>query len=268
MRIVTFCLLSFCFFSTFPLKAQEKEKSKSVSFILHNSYDYPLLKLNQKGEIDSGILVDVAHGIAKVLNKKPNFLNISRARIDQYLIEGRADLSCYARKEWTKNPDDFFWSDELYQVENLVVYKNTTTPIKKISDLQNKRIGTLLNYKYPETADISYTSDGAINMANNFEKLLKNRVEYIFTDSMYYYNLKDEILEKNKIQLEKFTKSKFSILCRLSKKSEISLAELNRSIKTLKERNFFQLTIRKYSPKYQSREKYQTETLFKIAIAE
>lgn len=245
------------------------EKNKTINFIIHNSYDYPLVKLDSYGNLVSGILKDIANEIGQQLNRVPTFSMTSRGRIDLQLLEGKSDLSCYARKEWVKSPQDFYWSDELYNVENLVVFKKSAPPISKISDLKKKRIGTLVNYKYPEVDQVlganSYQADTTINMTANFEKLMKDRVQYIFTDSMYYYNLKDDFLLNYKVELDKFTVSKFPILCRLSKKSSISLSQLNEAIKVLRKRNFFEMTIRKYSPTYQSWELENKNYQFKIA---
>lgn len=266
-----FAFLFFIIISYLPSLscATTVERNKTINFIIHNSYDYPLAKLDSRGNLVSGILMDIANEIGQQLNRTPAFTMTSRGRIDQLLLDGKSDLSCFARKEWVKSPQDFFWSDELYKVENLVVFKKSAPPISSVSDLKKKRIGTLVNYKYPEVDQAlganSYQADTTINMTANFEKLMKNRVQYIFTDSMYYYNLKDGFLLNYKVELEKFTLSKFPILCRLSKKSTITLSELNQAIKVLRKRNFFEMTIRKYSPTFQSWDIEDKNYQFKVA---
>lgn len=135
--------------------------------------------------------------------------------------------------------------------------------------MKKKRIGSLVNYKYPEMdqalGENGYIIESTISMSANFEKLLKNRIQYILTDSMYYYNLKDEILLNQKIDLHKFTISKFPVRCRLSKKSQLSLEVLNLAIGNLKKKKFFETTIKKYSPTFQSRKFYKKNNYLKLA---
>ncbi len=271
MRILLFVVTIISYFNSVGVFSAENHlNSKNLKFIFHNSYDYPLMKLDSNGNIESGILKDIAVEISHQLGSSQKIIFTSRGRIDQMLIDGIADLSCYARKEWTKNPDLYEWSEPLFNIEELVIYKSTTPAISKIEDLKNKRIGTLINYKYPEVEEKlgahSFIADNAINMSASFEKLLKDRVQYIFTDSMYYYNLKTDIFLQQKIILEKFVLSKTPILCRLSRKSKINISDLNSVIKKLKREHFFENVIKKYSPTYQSLEQKIESRFYKIAI--
>lgn len=265
-----FFALFFLFNQTISLAGEIKENAHHINFIFHNSYDFPLIKLNASGNIESGILKEIAIEISRHLNKPHKFILTSRGRIDQMLLDGIADLSCYARREWTATPEDFLWSEPIFNIEELVVYKSTSPPIDSILSLKNKRLGTLINYKYPEVENAlgpnSFIADSAINMIASFEKLIKDRVQYIFTDSMYYYNLKKEIYLNHKVNLDKFVLSKAPIHCRLSKKSQIKIENLNSTIITLKKNNFFENIIKKYSPAYQTLETHKSENSSKIAL--
>lgn len=136
--IVTFLL----FFSA-PLWAK-----KSVTLNI-STKGYPPYLLIDKPLGKQGIMIDVFQKVMKQLDYKVELVSVRRKRVDHYIKTGKLDATPRA-VEWTKNPNDFIFTEPVLLAKDvLFVQKDSTIVYKDLEDLKGKVIGARTGYRYP-----------------------------------------------------------------------------------------------------------------------
>ncbi len=227
-----------------PLNANE------LNWIIGESNSLPLA-LVEKGIVKEGILKEVAEAISKDLNKKLVFVVLPRGRVIQFLEEGSADGLCYIRPEWfKKDKDKLNWTDVLFINREIIVQRAGGKEIESFKELVGQPVGTVLNYSYEKLESLvgeSIKRSNAPNMISNLLKLENERTQYAITDEFsfrYFLNQKSERL-KIYHQLG-LVVEELEIRCALSKKSKVTLDEVNSAIAKLKKKGVIEEVLKKY----------------------
>jgi len=137
-------ILLFSLFMFFNIHADNK------TIVLNmGGKDYPpylILKDDKKPE---GIMYEVLQSIASKYNYVVVPARVPRKRVTLFIINGKLDATPRA-KQWTKNPDDFLFTDKIIDFKDLIFYLKTNKLIfNDVKDLFGKRISTHTGYKYP-----------------------------------------------------------------------------------------------------------------------
>ncbi len=233
-------LLFFCF----------SAHGKDLRWIIGESNTLPLA-LVEKGQIKEGILKDVAESLAKDLKRKLVFVVLPRGRVVQYLQEDRADGLCYIRPEWFKDDKEKLqWTDVLFTNREIVIQRLGSKEIESFKELKGKEIGTVLNYTYGKLESLigePIKRSDAPNMSSNFLKLESERTQYAVTDEFSYrYFLLQRIERKKTLSQSAVIVDDLEIRCALSKKSSVSLAQVNRSLLKMNKSGHIDEVLRKY----------------------
>jgi polar amino acid transport system substrate-binding protein len=217
---------------------------------VNSNYTMPLVEIKNPSmgpELERGILKDIGEAIFSELKIKPVWLLLPKNRVAPSLIAGDVAIICHLNEVWQpKIKDDVYWSQPLYTSTNVIVHLGKK-PITKIKDLRGERIGTVVNFIYQKLDD-EFTSkkiireDGTSN-ETNIQKLTHGRVNYIIMSNLEfnYYNGIYPQLEASDLKLDSVETK-----CALSKRANISLAQLNKAIDTIKKNGTLQKILKTY----------------------
>lgn len=184
---VIFALLFSC-----PSYSQKEPQELTILFHAGNS---PPFAFTENGKIVGGIIRDIGDELGKRLNINISYFFTSRSRLDQDLIDGKADLSLINNRDWTPQPDKFFWGKPIFQERDVLLSRRSTPLIRGIGQLKGKRVGTIFSYVYPTLdkyfLDKEIFRDDVYQLEQNFRRLEKGNIDYLVdSDILINYELK------------------------------------------------------------------------------
>ncbi|HEX5755167.1 MAG TPA: transporter substrate-binding domain-containing protein [Arenimonas sp.] len=141
----------------------------------------PFVLYDSDGRFRGGIAKDIIDQFARALAIKPQYLDLPRARVVPELLRGGIDAACFLAPAWVERPGRLQWSPSLFHIRQVIVSPASASPVRRADDLFGKRVGTLLNYTYPELQP--FFADGRIQRADapseasNLAKLQRGRIE-------------------------------------------------------------------------------------------
>jgi polar amino acid transport system substrate-binding protein len=237
---------------TFSLGAFAKEPPPGAAYYgVNTDYAMPLVELKRTqqdpAELECGILKDLGEAIFKELGLKPLWFLLPKRRVAPSLISGDVSIICHLNEVWQPAIyKDVYWSKELYQSTNLIVFVGKK-PIKKIKDLYGERIGVVLNFIY-QSLDAYFKSGDIIrengpNNESNVQKLLHGRLQFAVMS-----NLEFEFFKKTYPNLESVDLGMDTVMtkCALSRKSKITIEQLNKAIDTIKRNGTLEKILKTY----------------------
>jgi polar amino acid transport system substrate-binding protein len=148
----------------------------------------PFALYDDRGRFAGGLARDVLDPMARALGLRPVYLNLPRARVVPWLRAGAIDGACFLAPEWVAEADTLRWSPVLFRIRQVIVSPPGARPVTAPQALFGKRLGTLLNYTYPELQP--YFADGRIRRADgrtfeaNIAKLGRGRIDAFLNDDI------------------------------------------------------------------------------------
>jgi polar amino acid transport system substrate-binding protein len=204
-----------------------------IVFIAATNHTMPLSHFDE-GRLDGGILKDLGDSIAKRLGRRAVYVSVPPKRVPIMLASGDADSVCYVMPHWIEG--DFNWSKPLIPSSGVLVARTDAPVVSNLSDLADKRVGTVLGYRYPNFDDAlgkHFSREDAPVMASNLNKLQAGRMQYAIMEKMTIQFLLRTAESSNvRVDLEF---SPIKAHCAFSLKSHIKFAEANRAINSLVE---------------------------------
>lgn len=241
--MILFVLRFLCLLFAFA----EPVKNPTVFVGISADFSMPLVSYSEplsNPKIQGGIFKEQSAAICKELQVTPTWILLPKLRLGEETIAGKIDFYCHANQAWWKvyPTDSVLWSKELYPSRNyLVALSGSHKSAKAIGDFKGENVGTLSNFFYVGLDEAFQQKhlfrDDAADSENNVQKLLHHRVDYIILADMEfeYYQRKYPALEKMD-----FPMPPIGLRCVLSKKSKITLEDLNKAIDKLKKSGEFQ----------------------------
>ncbi|MGH8029767.1 MAG: substrate-binding periplasmic protein, partial [Arenimonas sp.] len=148
----------------------------------------PFALYDGRGAFAGGIARDVIEPLADALGLRAEFLDLPRARVEAWLREGRIDGACFLAPAWVARPEALRWSPVLFHIRQVIVSPPGAASVAGPDALFGKRLGALLNYRYPELQP--YFADGRIHrsdapsFASNIAKLERGRIDAFLNDDI------------------------------------------------------------------------------------
>jgi polar amino acid transport system substrate-binding protein len=156
----------------------------------------PYALYDRDGTFAGGIARDIIDPLGRQLGLRVEYLNLPRARVERWLHDGRVDAACFLAPDWVAEPARVHWSPVLFHIRQVVVSPPGASPVASPQALYGRRLGTQLNYTYPELQD--YFADGRIrradapSIASNIAKLARGRVDaFLYDDIAAPYAVRD-----------------------------------------------------------------------------
>ncbi|MEK2690388.1 substrate-binding periplasmic protein [Bdellovibrio sp. GT3] len=208
----------------------------------------PLLNEQKSGEVE-GIIADYNRALFRILKRDGNVSVMTRYRLQEYLLNGKVDYICYASKVWVEDTEKFIWTKPLFTKREVLL--GPTPMPKDPKKLKGKTIGTILGYVYPKLDPLFQSKwlqrEDASSEFSNLNKLRYGRVKYVVTDEIFieYYNFlnKDQSLDEGR---QRIPLQKYDVSCLISRKSSLTVQELNRAISKLKSSGELKKIFKKY----------------------
>ena len=192
------------------------------------------MALFQHDKLIGGILKDLGEAIARRLGRSLHFVSVAGEQVGSTLSAGKADGICYVRPFWIDG--DFDWSRALIPDAELVAASPGAPPVRALSDLRDRPVGTVTGYRYPRVEQVlgaRFVRVDSGTMEDNLRKLYGGAVRYtVITRSTLAWQLREHKTPKMRADL---VFASFSAQCAFSKRSNVPFAEVDKAINSLVE---------------------------------
>ncbi len=239
--ITSFCLIT-------PVSVLAENESKLL--IGYGDHDAPPYAIEKAETLYSGIIKDIATEISDELDISVTFVKTPRKRIERYLESDTIHLILMTNPAWLKS-EKLQWSDSLLIEKELIVIKaDNLTEYQEISDLKGMVIGTIRGYKYPALEDFFdkeyFVRYDVSNLEVNFIRLALSRVDALVgADILINYQLKQN-KDAQTFKVLPLTINQNNIQAALSPNAPITITQLNRVLKKLKDQGVIAAILKKY----------------------
>lgn len=234
-----------CFSST--------KESKSVRFSVVESWSEPYAFFDMERNLTGGALKELIEEIGKKMDVRVVHVHLSRNRVDAAMEKGAADVRCFLNEAWTVRPENYIYTQPIFQTSNSIIWKKGRKPLSKLSDIQGKTIGTVAGYIY-KTAESIFKEGKAKrsdvgNEGMNITLLQKDRIDYAIVETASFNwsaNKKEEIDLK---EIESFLIDSIPVKCGVLKKNQELFNSVESAIEKLKQEGVVKAIATKYSLK-------------------
>lgn len=197
-------------------------------FIAATNHTMPLSRF-ENGEMVDGLLKDLGDAIALRMGLRPRYVSTPAKRVAEFLASGRADGVCYVLPRWL--PGTFNWSQPLIPDAGVLLARLDAPPVRSLSDLANRPVGTVLGYTYSMIeSELGHTfvREDAPTEELNLAKIRHGRTRYAIMGRMNAeYLMRAEPQVKLRVDFEF---DPFKAQCAFSQKSAIPFANIQRAI--------------------------------------
>ncbi|QLY26663.1 ABC transporter substrate-binding protein [Bdellovibrio sp. KM01] len=210
----------------------------------------PPLVFANRGKYE-GLVVDYVNALAEAMDRKASFSMVTHYRLNSYLLKGKLDILCYTSTVWDDAVGKHDFSKTLF-IKREIILGPAPMP-KKVSGLEGKTIGTILQYVYP-SLDPYFESgkikrDDNVSEEGNLKKLMSGRIQYVVTDQIFidYFRMDNPNITKDREEL--FLRD-YPIVCSVSRKGRVKKADLDKAINEIKTSGKLKAIFRKYGSSY------------------
>ncbi|PKM19858.1 MAG: hypothetical protein CVV11_09665 [Gammaproteobacteria bacterium HGW-Gammaproteobacteria-15] len=151
----------------------------------------PYAIFNADNELQAGLSKDIIDELGRRINRKVQYINLPRARVEPWLVEGQAEIACFLNPDWVNEPDKLLWSTALFSTRQLLVRRRESEPITAIQHLAGKRVGTTRGFTYPELEQVFQSGDvirdDAHSLESNLLRLKQGRLDVVMTVDLSYH---------------------------------------------------------------------------------
>jgi polar amino acid transport system substrate-binding protein len=200
-------------------------------FVAATNHNMPLSRF-RNGELVDGLLKDLGDSIAQRMGLRPVYVSAPAKRVAEFLSSGKADGVCFVLPRWL--PGAYNWSQPLIPDSGVLVARIEAPPVRVLSDLANKPVGTVLGYSYSmieSELGRAFVREDAPTMELNISKIDHGRMQYAIMGRMTAeYLMRANPHHKLRIDFEF---DPFLAQCAFSQKSAIPFGEVQRAIASL-----------------------------------
>ncbi len=197
-------------------------------------------------QVVGGIHLDIGIAIAKELNTEATFVLMPRKRIPSVLEQGAGHLSCHYLPEWM--PGQLDWTEPFMPNALLLLSNARVARPSTLLALRGVRIGTVHGFEYPDMARIlgaGFLREDAADLTHNLLKLDAGRLNHALTGEVFLrYQQRRHGLAvgvNNPLVVRRYVAS-----CAVSRASPYAVEQINRAIRTLRERKEIDAIYDKY----------------------
>lgn len=197
---------------------------------LSESSSMPLQQL-EHGVVVRGILKDLGEALAQQLQREVVWRALPRKRLERALTIGDADILCYSRPEWLSA--QVYWSRPILRNSDIVVTRGDIAKPRSLAQLADRRLGTITGFLYPpveDTLGAHFARDDSHDELSNIRKLQARRVDYVLTNEIGYLYQRRHNPALIGLNPQYLRYSQYEALCALSRRSTVSLPQLDAAI--------------------------------------
>lgn len=162
-----------------------------IRAIVSDSNTPPYAIFAADASLQAGLSKDILDELGRRLGRPVTYLNLPRARVEPWLLEGKAELACFLNPDWVATPNELLWTDALFTTQQLLVRRRDTEPLTGIQYLAGKRVGTTWGFTYPELEQVFRSGDvirdDAHSLESNLLRLQQGRLDVVMTVDLSYH---------------------------------------------------------------------------------
>ncbi|MDP4529570.1 ABC transporter substrate-binding protein [Alkalimonas delamerensis] len=231
---------------SFPIMAE------TLRAIISETNTPPFI-INSESSPKTGLVIDISKEVANQLGWDLEYLTIPRARTEQWIQGGQADLWCFTSPKWVNEPELMLWSEPLYTTVDLLIRKTSTSPFRQLSDLYRKKVGTSRGFNYPELDALfskgDASRDDALSLRENLQRLQLDRVDVVISDSFsysYYVNVNKYSEETQALVADQIGFEAQPSYCAISHSNPHKAAAIRQALTTIHAHGYIDLWLQKY----------------------
>ncbi|HCU66763.1 MAG TPA: hypothetical protein DF774_13485 [Rheinheimera sp.] len=226
-------------------------QASEIKAVVSDTNPVPYAMFSQDGSLSGGISKQLIDEVGKITALPVLYLPLTRARVEQWIASGKADLGCFISPDWVSKPKDLQWVGPLFYSAQYIVRRSDSKPNRQLSDLFHKRVGTIRGFVYPELeqafAEELLVRDDAHSLESNLTRLAQGRLDAVMTvDLSYGYVMARQQFGVSLSYDPLWTKAP-GLYCALSPKSS-HLTAIKQAFEKLQQQQFIETIIRPYLP--------------------
>ena len=220
--------------------------ARSLTFLVPESSLVLPYANAENGQVRSGLHRDLAELLGERLNHDIEYIIVPRARVDEQLNSGKADIRCYTRPDWSLIRAHY--TQPILTITESIVRRADTPSINSIAALEGQRIGTVTGYYYPVLdhfgADMAASwRDNAPSHLHNLEKLKRGRIQYVYMDDTF---LAYRGMEHSPWLVRDFEINRFNVYCAVLPGSPVTVDRVNSALTAMIEDGSWQAVLSRY----------------------
>lgn len=188
--------------------------------------------------IVGGLYKELGDALARQLGATPEYLVVSRKRVEQTIESGRVDIHCNANPKWFGNASRLGWTRELYpQIERVVTLRNEPD-ITSLDQLAGKRVSTVHGFHY-QPLEPMWAARRATRLTEARPDLMLKAVLMRLADASIHSELeyvawaRANPLEARVLKVHPMVFTRLPTMCAVSPRSPYGVGELNQAIDRL-----------------------------------
>ena len=240
-------------FLLISLMGHGKEKPLAIRYSVVESWTEPYAVVDKDKILIGGAMNDFFEGISEKMNSKYEFRYYSRNRVDSAAESKKIDVRCLANESWVSKPESYFWTSTLFHFANGIIWKKGTPAIRKISDLENKRLGTVTGYVYKSIEELVSLGKlkriDTLNESINIRLLEKDRIQYTIVEMAAFHWQVNSRKINSLLSAESLLVETLPIKCGILKSSKVDPKAFESGLDQMRHDGFFKNLEKKYGIK-------------------
>ncbi|NHZ38951.1 substrate-binding periplasmic protein [Massilia aquatica] len=237
------CLLALIVPFCAPLAAGAAPDAQLVMIAPLNQ-TMPLTRF-QNNKLTGGIIKDLGEAIGLRLGRGIAWVSVSGDQVSATLDAGKADGICYVRPFWIDG--HFDWSRPLIPDAEVVASQLGAPPVRALSDLRDRPVGTVVGYRYPRVEQVlglRFQRSDSVTMEDNLRKLMAGSVRHtvIGQTTLAYHTRINKALKLR----QDLVFASFKAQCAFSKKAGVPFEDINQAINGLIEDGSVEAILARY----------------------
>lgn len=229
---------------TMPLFAKELK----IAFHAGNAPPFAITKNNY---LVSGIMRDIGDELGRILKVNIKYWRTTRGRVEEDINSGRIDLLIKFNPAWSSDKTMHHWSIPIFKEKNVFVTRvDSRFEVEGFKTLKGKRVGTIFKYRYKDIEAHfkkgTIVRDDVYEIGQNFERLERGMIDTLLdSDILIGYYLKKNG-RYGDFAVSPFILSEHNIYSILSKRSKLSIENLNRAYEQMMREGTIEQILNKY----------------------
>lgn len=199
----------------------------------------------------SGLSKDLGDALASTLNRRPEYIVLSRNRVEDAILTGKVDIICNSNPKWISQPERFGWTREFYMLIERVFSLKAVPDITRVEHLEGKKIGTVLGYHYPSLEPM-WQANRATRVNDARIDLLMRSLKFKLSDAAINSELefahwaKANPHEARALKMHPMVFTSWPTMCAVSPKGNVTTKELDLGIEKMEKTGLTKDILQRY----------------------
>jgi len=208
-----------------------RAETTTIVFMVPTNESMPLAGY-ENGHLAAGLYKDLGEAVAGRLGLRADYVMAPAARLSEGMAAGHADALCYVQPAWLDGAFD--WSVPLLDDSELIIAEAEAPHVKRIADLADQPLGTVIKYHYPELQSqlgAHFVRDDSQDLGMSIRRVAAGRLKYAVAEKLLYDYLSRGAPDP-RIRVD-LAYAPITRMCAFSRRSKLSFLRFDGAIKGL-----------------------------------